>query len=118
MGYPVDHVFPQKIAKKRYLSVRVFALRGRPKLTNTMRNGVRKLPFAARLISMTDRGRRFLDNRTFRVRPWHRQIAQQLLAEAALCGMVWVTVDSSKVGSGHQLLMIALAQRKEALPIV
>jgi hypothetical protein len=77
----------------------------------------RRLPFAAKLTSTTDRFRRFLDNKAFRVRLWYRQIAQQLLAEAAFCGPVRLILDCSKVGAGHQLLMVALAYRKRALPI-
>lgn len=77
----------------------------------------RKLPMAAKLTSTTDRFRRFLSNSAFRVRAWYRQVAMQLLAEAALCGTVRLIVDGSKVSAGHQLLMVALAYRKRALPI-
>ncbi len=77
----------------------------------------RRLPFTAKLTSTTDRFRRFLDNKAFCVRTWYRPIAQQLLAEAALSGTVRLILDSTKVSAGHQLLMVALAYRKRALPI-
>ena len=77
----------------------------------------RKLPLAAKLPSTTDRFRRFLSNRAFRVRPWYRPLATQLLAGAALCGRIRLIVDGTKISAGHQLLMVALAYRKRALPI-
>ena len=77
----------------------------------------RKLPFAAKLTSTTDRFRRFLNNKAFRVRAWYQPIARQLLAEAALSGTVRLILDGTKVGAGHQLLMVALAYRQRALPI-
>jgi hypothetical protein len=77
----------------------------------------RKLPFKAKLTSITDRFRRFLNNKAFRARVWYRPIAQQLLADAARCGDVRLILDSTKIGAGRQLLMVALAYRKRALPI-
>jgi hypothetical protein len=77
----------------------------------------RKLPLAARLPSTTGRFRRFLNNGAFRVRPWYRPLATQLLAGAVLCGTVRLIVDGTKISAGHQLLMVALAYRKRALPI-
>lgn len=77
----------------------------------------RKLPLAAKLTSTTDRFRRFLNNKAFRVRTWYQPIARQLLAEAALGGTVRLIVDGTKLGAGHQLLMVALAYRRRALPI-
>lgn len=76
-----------------------------------------RLPFRAKLTSITDRFRRFMDNKAFRVRLWYRQIAQGLLAEAALSGTIRLILDGSKVGAGRQLLMVALAYRKRALPL-
>ena len=77
----------------------------------------RKLPLTAKLNSTTDRFRRFMDNSAFRARHWYRQTAQQLLTEAAVCGKIRLIVDGTKVGAGHQLLMVAVAYRKRALPI-
>jgi len=77
----------------------------------------RTLPLAAKLTSTTDRFRRFLNNKAFRVRTWYQPIARQLLAQAALGGSVRLILDGTKVGAGHQLLMVALAYRRRALSI-
>ena len=77
----------------------------------------RRLPFAAKLPSITDRFRRLIDNAAFTVREWYRPIAEELLTEAARCERVTLILDGTKVGAGHQLLMVALAYRKRALPI-
>ncbi len=77
----------------------------------------RKLPFDAKLNSTTDRFRRFMNNKAFHVRRWYRPIAEDLLARAAICGTIRLIVDGTKVGAGHQLLMVAVAYRKRALPI-
>lgn len=76
-----------------------------------------RLPLGAKLTSITDRFRRFLNNEAFRVRPWYQPTAQKLLAHAARCGSVRLILDCTKVGAAHQLLMVALAYRKRALPI-
>lgn len=77
----------------------------------------RKLPFRTKLTSVTDRFRRFLDNKAFRARAWYRPLAQQLLADVARYGSVQLILDCTKIGAGRQLLMVALAYRKRALPI-
>jgi len=76
-----------------------------------------KLPFKAKLTSTTDRFRRLINNPAFAVRTWYKPIAEALLADASRCGTVRLIVDGSKVGAAHQLLMVALAYRKRALPI-
>lgn len=76
-----------------------------------------KIPGRARLISITRRLDRFLENAEFRVRDWYEPIAKRLLEQRA--GSEYrLIVDGSKVGFGHQLLMIALAYRRRALPLV
>lgn len=77
----------------------------------------RRLPLAPKLLSTTARFRRFLNNGAFRVRPWYRPLATQLLARAGLCGTIRLIVDGSKISAGHQLLIATLAYRKRALPI-
>jgi hypothetical protein len=77
----------------------------------------RRLPFVAKLTSTTTRFRRFLNSEAFQVRVWYRQSAERLLAEATRGGLVRLILDSSKVGRGHQLLIVALAFRKRALPL-
>jgi hypothetical protein len=60
---------------------------------------------------------RFLDNPAVRVREWYRPIAQGLLAERAGT-QIRLIVDGSKVGNGHQWLVISLAYRRRAIPLV
>ncbi len=76
-----------------------------------------KLPFRTKLTSITHRFRRFLDNPAFQPRRWYRAVARPLLTLAASSGIVRLIVDASKVSASHQLLMVALAYRKRALPI-
>jgi hypothetical protein len=77
-----------------------------------------KIPGSAQLVSMTRRLSRFLENPAVRVREWYRPIAQEWLqAQAACLGEIRLIVDGTKVGFGHQLLMVSLAYRKRAIPI-
>ena len=77
-----------------------------------------KIPGAATTPSITRRLRRFLNNSAVHARTWYEPIARDLLtAAAATQKVVRLLVDASKVGSGHQLLMVALAYRRRALPI-
>ncbi len=76
-----------------------------------------KIPGTAVLTSITRRLDRFLENADFRVRDWYEPIVRQLLAQRA--GQeIRLIVDGSKIGFGHQLLIIAIAYRKRALPLV
>jgi hypothetical protein len=77
-----------------------------------------KIPGSAKLISTARRLSRFLNNPAVNVREWYRPIAQQWLqAQAAWLGEIRLIVDGTKVGFGHQLLMVSLAYRKRAIPI-
>jgi hypothetical protein len=61
---------------------------------------------------------RLLNNRHIRVRSWYAPVARDLLTTAVNHGQtVRLLVDGTKVGNGHQLLMVALAYRRRALPI-
>ncbi len=73
---------------------------------------------AAQRESKTQRLRRWLKNRAVRVRPWYQPLATALLAAAAQHGPVRLLADGTKVGGGHRLLMIAVAYRRRALPLV
>jgi hypothetical protein len=76
-----------------------------------------KIPGKARLVSVTRRVDRFLESPAFRVRDWYEPIAKRLLAQRA--GQEYrLLVDGSKVGFGHQFLVIALAYRRRAIPLV
>jgi len=76
-----------------------------------------KLPLEVRLTSIARRFRRFLNNPAFAPRAWYAPLARSLLEQAAATGAVRLILDSTKVGAGHQLLMVALAYHKRALPI-
>jgi hypothetical protein len=78
---------------------------------------VKTWPFAAQVTSLTRRLSRFLDNPGVVVRVWYRSTAEQILARWA-GATVTLIIDASKVGFGHQLLMVAVAHRRRALPLV
>lgn len=78
----------------------------------------RKLPGESKNVSKVKALSRFLDNRHVRVRDWYEPIAEALLHEVVAHGLpVRLLVDGTKVGNGHQLLMVALAYRHRSLPI-
>jgi hypothetical protein len=77
-----------------------------------------KIPGKAKLQSAIKRLDRFLDNPVMRVREWYKPIATDWLAKQyAKLGEIRLIVDGTKVGFGHQLLMVSLAYRKRAIPI-
>ena len=76
------------------------------------------IPGPATQPSLTRRLQRFLDNAAVRVREWYRPLAQRFLQSmAATVGEIRLIADASKVGFRHQLLIIALAFRRRAVPI-
>src|SRR5579871_1734581 len=77
-----------------------------------------RLPSAARKLSTAERLRRFLSNGAIRVQEVYDPIAQELLARAAASGQIRLVIDSSRVGFGHRLLMVALCYRRRTLPLV
>jgi len=77
-----------------------------------------KIPGSAKLVSTTRRLSRFLDNSAVNVREWYQPIAEYWLQAQWQClGEIRLIVDGTKVGFGHQLLMVSLAYRKRAIPI-
>jgi len=77
-----------------------------------------KIPGNVNLLSIVRRLSRFLDNPAIRVREWYEPIARDLLQSMAnTVGEIRLIADGTKVGFGHQLLMIAIAFRGRALPI-
>ena len=77
-----------------------------------------KIPGRATNPSKTRRIRRFLDNRAVRVRDWYGPVARQVLQQIVAQGLeVRLLLDGTKVGFGHQLLMVAVAYRRRALPV-
>lgn len=72
----------------------------------------------AKNLSTVRRLSRFLDNPAIQVRDWYEPIARQwLAAQFAWLGEVRLIVDGTKVGFGHQLLMVSIAYRHRAIPI-
>ena len=76
-----------------------------------------KWPGRAQRESRVQRLRRFLRNASVRVREWYAPVATPLLAAAAQQGEIRLLLDATKVTAHHQLLMVALAYRRRALPI-
>ncbi len=62
---------------------------------------------------------RFLANSAIDVRSWYRSIARAWLrVQWEQVGEIRLIVDGTKIGFGHQLLMVSLAYRHRAVPIV
>jgi hypothetical protein len=77
-----------------------------------------KIPGEAKLTSATRRLSRLLDNPAIRVRTWYEPIARQWLEAQFRCiGEMRLIVDGTKIGFGHQLLIVCLAYRKRSIPI-
>jgi hypothetical protein len=72
----------------------------------------------AKNLSTVRRLSRFLDNPAIQVRDWYEPIAHQWLeAQWNWVGEIRLIVDGTRVGFGHQLLMVSLAYRHRAVPI-
>jgi hypothetical protein len=77
-----------------------------------------KIPGRAKELGTVRRLSRFLANSAVRVREWYTPVARNLLRSVALtAGDIRLIADGTKVGFNHQLLMIAIAWRRRALPI-
>ena len=75
-----------------------------------------KIPGAAYLPSMTRRLRRLLNNPAIQVRAWYEPLAKSIIQRLAQ-KEIRLIVDGSKVGSGHQLLLVAIAFRSRSIPL-
>jgi hypothetical protein len=72
----------------------------------------------AKLLSTVRRFERFLDNQAIEVRAWYEPIAKEwLAAQWQHLREIRLLVDGTKVGFGHQLLMVSLAYRRRSIPI-
>jgi hypothetical protein len=77
-----------------------------------------KIPGQATATSIVRRISRFLDNPAVRVRSWYEPIARHLIERVSQYqSEIRLIVDGSKVGFGHQLLIVSLAYRHRALPL-
>jgi hypothetical protein len=78
----------------------------------------RKLPFGVKLLSTARRLERFVDNPALRVREWYDPTARDWLSYIArTTGTIRLIADGTKVGFGHQLLMVAVAFQHRTIPI-
>ncbi|WP_428776502.1 IS4 family transposase [Vibrio sp.] len=77
-----------------------------------------KIPGKAKLLSTVRRLARFLANPAIRVRRWYAPIAKDWLqAQFRQLGEIRLIVDGSKIGFGHQLLIVCLAYRRRSIPL-
>ena len=77
-----------------------------------------KIPGRPKEPSIVRRLSRFLANPMVRVRKWYGAVARNLLQSMAqTVGEIRLIADGTKVGFSHQLLIIAIAYRRRALPI-
>ncbi|MGP1684937.1 MAG: IS4 family transposase [Giesbergeria sp.] len=77
---------------------------------------VKGWPIAAQVASLTRRLRRFLANPAIQPKVLYKPVARRLLARASQSTLTLI-IDATKVGAGHQLVMVALAYKKRALPL-
>jgi hypothetical protein len=77
-----------------------------------------KIPGATKLMSVTRRLSRLLDNSHIRVREWYEPVARQwLAAQFKHQGEIRLIVDGTTISFRHQSLVVCLAYRKRAIPI-
>jgi hypothetical protein len=77
-----------------------------------------KVMSTAKNVSTVRRLSRFLASPAVDVRSWYRSIAKTwLLSQFQQVGEIRLIVDGTKIGFGHQLLMVSLAYRRRAVPI-
>ncbi len=77
----------------------------------------RKWPFPARLVSLTNRLRRFLKNPRVESWPFYQPVVRRLLSSFEPWQEVRLILDTTKVGFGHRVMTLSLAYRKRALPL-
>lgn len=75
-----------------------------------------KMPALAKLTSSTRRIQRLLCNPAIEVRTWYEPTAKRV-ASVFAGKEIRLIVDGSKVGFGHQLLMVAIGYRSRAIPL-
>lgn len=111
----------QIVSKERITRIRAMALLQSGMLHSRsvhLNRIASKLPGKAKKLSVVRQLERFVDNRHVRVREWYHPVAEGVLkAAAGTGGTIRLIIDGSKVGNGHQLLMVSLAYRRRALPI-
>jgi hypothetical protein len=77
---------------------------------------VREWPLPGKAPSLSNRLRRFLDNRRVKVEEWYHPLVSQMMNR--LAGQtIRLIVGCSQVGRHHRALMVGIAYRKRALPV-
>ncbi len=77
-----------------------------------------KVPGKARTPSITRGLRRWVNNAAIVAEEWYEPVARQWpQAAAQTVGEIRLIWDSTKIGFGHQLLLVSLAYRRRAVPI-
>jgi hypothetical protein len=76
-----------------------------------------KIPGQAVEVSVQRQVSRFLGNPAIRVRTCYDPLIEPLLEQISKNGQVRLLVDGTKVGNGHQLLMVSVAYRRRAIPV-
>jgi hypothetical protein len=77
-----------------------------------------KVSGSAKLLSTVRRFERFVDNKAIEVREWYEPIAKQWIeTQWKHLKEIRLIVDGTKIGFGHQLLMVSLAYRRRSIPI-
>lgn len=78
----------------------------------------RKLPIAAKKLSLEKRLERFLNNEAVDARTWYHPWATWLLASASVAGRVHLVVDSTKISAHCRQIMVAVAYHGRTLPLI
>lgn len=115
--HQIDQLLPnERVTRKRVLAWLMATLfLGQSAYASRLSNPI---PGRAKNPSKTARFHRWLKNKSVRVRCWYEPIAKKLIDQAAKSGHpIRLIVDGTRIGSNHQLLMVALAYRRRALPI-
>ncbi|NPA91876.1 MAG: hypothetical protein GXO55_10615, partial [Chloroflexi bacterium] len=79
----------------------------------------KRLPWDIRSTSIERRFSRFLHNRAVRVRDWYEPVARMLITRAlSSVGEVRLILDTTPVHHRAQVVIVSLAFRRRALPLV
>lgn len=77
----------------------------------------RRLPLRGQVVSLTNRLRRFLDNPRVDVWEYYQPVARQLLATFKGQRLT-LLIDCTALGFNYQLMVVAIAYRRRALPLI
>jgi len=77
----------------------------------------RKLPLRGQIVSLTNRLRRLLDNLRVDVWRYYQPVARQLLTSFR-GQQLTLLIDCIALGFDYQLMVIAIAYRRRALPLI